>query len=116
MRFTISNKPELDDYDYDQYGRSIDDDLSCISPSTANMYLYENNMNTFPESLEQQQQQQKPSDESDDMTSMHRFSHVFYPYFNLNSLFYQMQQSILVFNLFVIQLAKQNRKKKFFLL
>ncbi|XP_027198397.2 translation elongation factor EF-1alpha (GTPase) HBS1 isoform X3 [Dermatophagoides pteronyssinus] len=60
---------ELDDYDYDQYGRSIDDDLSCISPSTANMYLYENNMNTFPESLEQQQQQQKPSDESDDMTN-----------------------------------------------
>nr|XP_027198396.1 HBS1-like protein isoform X1 [Dermatophagoides pteronyssinus] len=60
---------ELDDYDYDQYGRSIDDDLSCISPSTANMYLYENNMNTFPESLEQQQQQKKPSDESEDMTN-----------------------------------------------
>lgn len=64
---------EYDDYDYDQYGRSVEEDL-CISPGTANMYLYENNMNTFPESLDQ------PS-ETDDLTSMHKrtyFCHCFF--------------------------------------
>ncbi|OTF70880.1 hypothetical protein BLA29_007381, partial [Euroglyphus maynei] len=52
---------EYDDYDYDQFGRSLEED-SCISPGTANMYLYENHMNTFPESSSDQ-----PS-ETDDLT------------------------------------------------